>query len=167
VELIEHRFEDLSRLKYRIFTCSLGGKHHATAMVLKFSGTYGVGSDGNGDADFMHVITLAALSAWHCHAVVFDLRELSYEWGNAIWGVFGRAARSFGEDLPCALVVSDLCRGGFSTCQKLVPPMFDELSSAITFVSEPAKAGLEKFFAELDRNHVPPEPGAAPDRLRD
>src|SRR5262245_54238114 len=105
MELAERRFDELSSLQYRIFTCALGGKHNPTAIVLKFSGVYGIGSAGNGDADFMRVITQAALSAWHSHAVVFDLRELTYEWGNGIWAVFGRGIHPSGvEGLPCALV---------------------------------------------------------------
>jgi hypothetical protein len=151
MDLVERRFDELSRLRYRIFTCALGGKHNPTALVLRFAGTYGVGSAGNGDADFMRVITFASTSAWHCHAVVFDLRELVYEWGNPIWGVFGRGVELSGvEGLPCALVVSDLCRGGFSTCRGLVPPMFDDLESAVAFVGEPARAELERLLAQLD-----------------
>jgi hypothetical protein len=151
MELVEHRFDELSRLQYHVFTCALGGRHNATALVLRFSGVYGVGSAGNGDAGFMRVITQAALSAWHSHAVVFDLRELSYEWGDSIWGVFGRGIPPSGvERLPCALVVSDLCRGGFSSCLGLVPPMFDDMESAINFVGEPARVGLEQLFADPD-----------------
>jgi hypothetical protein len=164
MELVEHRFDELSRLLYRVFTRELGGKHHARALVLKFSGAYGVGSAGNGDAAFMRVITRAATSAWRCHAVVFDLRELAYEWGDAIWGVFGRGIEPSGvEGLPCASVVSDLCRRGFSTCRTLVPPMFDDLESAIGFVGEPARGELDRLFAELDTGLKAAEPGAAPD----
>jgi hypothetical protein len=151
MELVEHRFEDLSRLQYRIFTCALGGKHNPAALVLKFSGVYGIGSEGNGDAAFMRMITRATTSAWQPDAVVFDLRELAYEWGDAIWGVFGRKIPASGvEGLPCALVVSDLCRGGFSTCAGFVPPMFDDLESAIAFVAEPAHAELDRILAGLD-----------------
>lgn len=153
MDLVEHQFEELSRLQYRIFRCDLGGKHHPTALVLRFSGVYGVGSAGNGDANFMRVITRAALEAWHCHAVVFDLRELAYEWGNAIWAVFGRGIPRSGVDrLPSALVVSESCRAGFLTCQGMIPPMFDDLDAAIAFVAEPARTELERVFAELDRN---------------
>ena len=144
MELVEHRFDELSRLQYRLFTCALGGKHNPTALVLKFSGVYGDGSAGNDDAAFMRVITRAAISAWRNHAVVFDLRELAYEWGNGIWSVFSRLMDpSEGENLPCAMVISDRCRGGFSTCARLVPPMFDDLDSAVAFVAEPARVALD------------------------
>lgn len=147
MHLTEHRFEDLSDLKYRIFTCDLGGEHHAQAMVLQFSGTYGVGSEGNGDAEFMRVTSLAALSAWRVHAV----RELDYEWGNSIWSVFGHGIDPSGvERLPVALVVSERCRTGFASCASLVPKMFDDLESALAFVGPPAIACLDQMFAELD-----------------
>jgi hypothetical protein len=138
-------------LRYHIFTCPLGGRHNPSVLLLQFSGVYGVGSAGNGDADFMRVITRAALDAWHSNAVVFDLRELAYQWGNAIWAVFGRGIRSPGaEALPCAVVVSDLCRGGYSTCRGMVPPIFDDVESAVAFVAGPAHAVLDQLFRELD-----------------
>jgi hypothetical protein len=161
MDLSEHRFDELSRLQYRIFSCSLGGKHHAKALVLKFSGVFGDGSEGNGDGDFMLAITRAATLVWHSNAVVFDLRELTYEWGDSIWRIFGRGIEPSGtEGLPCALVISDLCRGGFSTCQSIVPRMFDDLESAIGFVGEQARAKLDRLFDELDfgRESVEPSP---------
>ena len=151
MDFTEHRFSDLSNLEYRIRTRRLGGKHHAKVMILQFSGTYGVGSDGNGDSEFMRVISLAALSAWRVHAAVFDLRQLKYEWGNGIWSVFGRGIDPSGiRDMPVAMVVSDLCRDGFASCAGMVPKMFDDLDSAIAHVGPPAIESLDKLFAELD-----------------
>lgn len=148
MELTEHRFEELSELKYRIFTCKLGGKHNATALVLSFSGVYGVGSEGNGDAAFMQLISQAAASIWRVDAVVFDFQKLSYTFGNSIWSLFGHGTHPpIGDDAPTALVVSDLCRIGFSTGP--VPACFDDLESAIAFVSGPAIAKLDQRLKEL------------------
>lgn len=147
----EHRLCDLSDLTYRIRTCRLGGKNHAKAMILGFSGTYGVGSAGNSDSKFIRIITRAALSAWHVHAVVFDLRELKYEWGNDIWSVFGNGIGSLGiSEKPVALVVSDLCRTGFSTCAGMVPKMFEDLNQALAFVGPPAIEALDKLFVDFN-----------------
>jgi hypothetical protein len=146
VQLCERRFDDLSQLRYQIFTCELGGEHSPIVLVLAFSGTYGDGTLGNGDADYMRVITQAALSLWDVHGVVFDLRELRYCWGNGIWAVFGRGLPSSGaERYPRALVVSDLCRDGFSTCAGLVPPMFDRLEEAIEYLSPLARSEAERL----------------------
>lgn len=132
MEFTEHRFNELSDIEYRIFTCDISGDRKATALVLQFSGSYGHGSAGNGDGQFMRTITLCALSLWNVDAVIFDLRELDYEWGNTIWGIYGRSFDPSGiGDLPYATVVSDRCRAGFETCAGIVGPMFDGLESAI------------------------------------
>lgn len=150
MELTEHRFEDLSDLKYRIFTCDLGGKHRTTALVLKFSGVYGIGSEGNGDAEFMRIICDAARSTWIPDAIIFDFRELSYQWGNSIWNLFGKGVRtSIADGLPSALVVSDLCRAGFSSCAGFVPTPFETMESAIAFVSGPAIALVDQRYKEF------------------
>ncbi len=152
MELREHHFDDLSKVRYRIFTCDLGGKHHPVVLVLAFNGTYGEGTLGNGDADYMCVMTQAALSLWNVHGIVFDLRELRYCWGNGIWAVFGRGMPSSGaEHYPRALVVSDLCRNGFSTCAGLVPPMFESLEAAIDHISPLAHAKVEGMKAAAER----------------
>src|SRR5262249_16298306 len=125
-------------------------------LVLKFSGAYRQGSAGNGDATLMRVITQAALSAWDPDAVVFDLRELDYKWGNGIWSVFGLGIPSSGvERLPRVLVVSHLWRGGFATCGGLVPTMFDDIEDAIKCVEEIARQERERRFADLDAGPSP------------
>lgn len=150
--LTEHRFDELSKLQYRVFIGALEGKHKHAVLVLKFSGTYGIGSAGRGDANFMQAITEAALTAWTCDAVVFDLRELAYEWGNDIWALFGRGIRySAIKDLPQALVVSDSCRGGFSTCGTIVPPMFDDLESATSFVRDAVNAKWDRLWSDTEQ----------------
>lgn len=151
MELIEHRFESLSEIQYRIFTCDISGDRSATAMVLRFSGTYGHGSLGNGDGDFMRIITLTALSFWRVEAVAFDLRELNYQWGNSIWGMYGRSIDPSGiGDLPYATIVSDLCRTAFQSCESIVGPLFDDLDSAIANLRPRAQAYLEKRWSDVE-----------------
>jgi hypothetical protein len=147
MERTEHRFDSLSDIEYRIFTCDISGERSATAMVLQFDGTYGHGSLGNGDGHFMRIITLSALSFWNVEAVVFDLRKLHYEWGNTIWGVYGRSIDPSGiEDLPYATVVSGLCRAGFESCESIVGPLFDDLESAMDNVRPRAQEYLKKLW---------------------
>ena len=149
MNLTEHSFESLSEIKYRIFTCDISGVRSATAMVLRFSGTYGHGSLGNCDGHFMRIITLSALSFWSVEAVAFDLRELKYEWGNTIWGMYGRSIDPSGiDDLPYVTIVSDLCRAGFESCEKIVGPLFDDLDAAIANLRPRAQEYLEKLWAD-------------------
>jgi len=137
MNLSEHSFEQLSDIQYRVFTTKLGGKISPSALVLEFVGRYGHGSGGNDDATFMRAITLSAISAWDAGAVLFDLRELDYEWGDEIWSVFGsQSIPPAMLEEPQALIVSDRCREGFSTCSDMVPEMFDDLDSAIAYVRQ-------------------------------
>ncbi len=149
MELTEHRFENLSEIIYRIFTCDISGDRSASAMVLRFNGTYGHGSLGNGDGQFMRIITLSALSVWTVQAVAFDLRELKYDWGDTIWGMYGRSIDPSGiDDLPYATIVSDLCRAGFESCESIVGPLFDDLESAIADLCPRAQEYLEKLWSD-------------------
>lgn len=132
MDLVERRFDELSRIGYRIFTCDISGERPASAMILRFVGSYGRGSAGNDDGQFMRTITLSALSLWMVDAVVFDLRELDYEWGNAIWGMYGHSIEPAGiGDLPYATVVSERCRAGLESCIRIAGPLFDDVETAI------------------------------------
>jgi hypothetical protein len=156
MQLVERHLEDLSAIRHRIYTCEFSTEHKPTALVLAFSGTYQVGSEGNGDAAYMIGVRRAAMATWDTDALVYDLRELKYEWGNAIWSLF---RGSFGDvDLrgtPSALVVSDLCREGFSSCSGSVPPMFDDLDSALQHVEKEAEERLKGNLQVFDAKRRP------------
>jgi hypothetical protein len=150
---------DLSSLRSRTYICEFGGEHNPEALIFEFSGRYGIGSGGNDAAAYMGAVKSAWLAVRHVHALVFDLRQLEYEWGNAIWSVFrwgyDDSSLQLQEDgpkavFPTALVISDLCRKGFSTCRGMVPPMFDDLEQALKFVEVPARKYLTDLFIWLD-----------------
>jgi hypothetical protein len=157
----ELNLSDLSSLRSRTYICEFGGEHNPKALIFEFSGKYGIGSGGNDDAAYMDAVKSAWLAVCHVNALVFDLRQLEYEWGNSIWNVFhwgyddesSQTPEDGPKDVfPAALVVSDLCRKGFSTCQGLVPPMFDDLDRALRFVEVPARKYLTDLFTRLDSN---------------
>lgn len=156
MQLLERRFEDLSGIRCRIYTCEFSTEHKLASLVLAFSGTYQVGSEGNGDAAYMIGVRRAAMAAWDAGSLVYDLRELKYEWGNAIWSLF---RGGFGDvDLrgtPSALVVSDLCQKGFSKCPGMVPPMFDDLDSALQHVEKEAEEKLKGNLQIFERKRRP------------
>lgn len=77
---------------------------------MKFIGTYGYGSGGNGDARYMTAMTRAAIEYCDPDALIFDFSELRYEWGDMLGAVLTEGYRLWGdEDAPHAIVVSDLC----------------------------------------------------------
>jgi hypothetical protein len=148
----EIKLSELSRLTYRTFVCEFGGKWHPKALILEFSGEYGSGSAGNDDADIIAVIRSGAIEYVDPKAVVFDFRNMRYEWGNRIWNVLRcrRHDSDYDDYLPTAMVVSELCRPGFSTCAGFVPPMFDQLEEALAFVETPVRKYVDELMADVE-----------------
>ena len=121
----------ISGIEYRIFTCEFGGESGPMAVVLKFTGSYRYGSSGTGDGMLMEAITSCALKLFigKVDAVLFDLRELNYEWGNNIWDVW-ETVESYA--IPYTIVVSDRCRSGFRPADnKAGSRVFDNFEVAI------------------------------------
>ncbi len=149
--MIERKFTDLSKLTYRIFTLERKVVHTVRVTVMEWDGVFGDGSRGNDDGVFMRVTTLAALSAWHAHGIVFDLRNLHYVWGDKIWEMYGCGIDPSGaEDLTRATVVSGKCMPGFKTCMSIIEPAFDTIEEAINDVVNRSHLRLVEMFAELD-----------------
>ena len=149
MELRDFDIHALSSLKYRIRTCDFGGRWNPTALLLEFSGTYGWGSRGNADADFIAAIKAAALEILHVQAVVFDFRQMSYKWGNRIWNVLP-CREPDGDPLPTAIVVSDRCKKGFSSCADMVPPMYDSLEEALRFIEVLARSAIDELMRDAE-----------------
>jgi len=85
-----YQLTELSKLQHSItmIDMTLPGGGLSSVLVLKFSGTYGHGSEGNPDADYIHAITAGACALEFPDAVVFDLSAMAYEWGERIASVF-------------------------------------------------------------------------------
>lgn len=75
-------------------------------LVVKFIGDYRPGCQGMPDALLMQGITQAALTMWGPDAVVLDLRQLTYTWGDNMEEVLGIRGEI---KLPFAVVGSELC----------------------------------------------------------
>src|SRR5476651_2533422 len=73
---------DLSKISYTYREVPAVDGMVSPALIVQCCGTYGVGSPGNGDASFMTAIASAALKAWWPNALIFDMRELDYMWGD-------------------------------------------------------------------------------------
>ena len=127
-------------IKYRVLIYELGDEgDELEAAVLQFSGAYGYGSLGNGDAIYMIAIRDFIVELVNPCALIFDLRELQYEWGNAIWAMFQCA------ELPFATIVSDKC-SGFQTCG-VAEPMFEALDPALVHL-QPLAMAYERWLLE-------------------
>lgn len=122
----------------------------------------------------MAALAMAGVEAWFAPAVIFDLRELRYEWGDELTRLFSVKPQTFHPEYvlyqtlsptrdsyqyPVAIVVSDLNRKGLTSlvAQELRKRpedfLFDTLESAVVSVG-----------VRLDRQYLRAEPGAPPNR---
>jgi hypothetical protein len=97
------------------------------------------------DAFFIQGITQTALGVWSPAALILDLRELSYTWGDDMDCVLGVGAE---RDLPTAVVGSGLClpamgtliHGVDSTTPATdVEHIFDSIEEAWDYIHQTAK----------------------------
>lgn len=107
------------------------------ALVIKFSGSYGYGSAGYGDAMYMIAIRNYLVNCIFPYAIVFDLRELSYEWGNNIWDLFEC-------DQPYATLMSDRSR---SQDSDVTTGVFESIEPALDYL-RPLARGYQKSLSE-------------------
>jgi hypothetical protein len=133
------------------------GEPGRVALIIRFTGQYGVGCKGNGDAVYMRAVASAGLEPWHPNRSVFDFRELEYVWGDMLDSVLrtGQGRVSVMEllasgkisdsknmqamDIPTAVVVSDKCRKAVTSL--LVEEMLEELTKWLFDSLEAALGG--------------------------
>ncbi len=143
IQLQEARLEDLSSIACRFHI----GKHPQESypkdiLVISYEGKYRDGSCGNPDATFMFVMGNAGVQAYNPDAIILDMSDLHYEWGDMLDCVF-----DVGDEKPCpsAIVVGDGCREAIGTlcfginskedaCQH--EEIFDTLEDAWTYVTD-------------------------------
>lgn len=76
------RIEEATKLRCEFQLETTGGNPFSTTLIAKFIGDYHDGSGGKPDARFISGMTQMATAIWHPAAVVLDLSELRYEWGD-------------------------------------------------------------------------------------
>jgi hypothetical protein len=81
-------------------------------LIAKFRGRYRYGSAGAPDAAFIAGLTQTALEVWNAAAVVLDLSEVSYEWGDEMDLLFDVGAS---RGAKSAIVVGPACARAIAT----------------------------------------------------
>jgi hypothetical protein len=110
LKLEKLRLEDLSSIKIDFYMGVSKTVDYLDIMVIKYSGVYGFGSAGNSDAAFMYAMGKAALAAWEPSAVILDLSDLEYEWGDMLIMVLDIGGDQYRDAIfPTALVVGPKC----------------------------------------------------------
>ncbi|WP_193726845.1 hypothetical protein [Paenibacillus guangzhouensis] len=100
--------EELSSIQYEVHLGSSNTVDYLEIMILKFTGIYGYGSDGNSDAAYMTAIGKAVLEAWEPGGLIIDLRDLTYDWGDRIESIFSIGNDKYSDiPFPVSLIVGD------------------------------------------------------------
>lgn len=145
---VRRRLEELSNLEYEIYGLAEEGRE-ALIQVVAFSGEYGVGSAGAGDAAFMRALVMAVISAWHTGCLILDLRNLDYHWGSGLLTVI-QAPHELADDddhiFPVLVIGSasnlEALRGLLETADEDTDRwLFDSMDAAL----EAAQLEVERF----------------------
>lgn len=75
-------FDEETDIRYEFQLETTGKNRFWYTLIVKFSGTYRPGSAGAPDAHFICGVTQTAIAMWRPAALILDLRELSYKWGD-------------------------------------------------------------------------------------
>ena len=135
----------LSDIRHEAFTVIVPNIPNREMLVIRFYGEYASGSDGHGDGEYMRIATLTEIGAWHPSGVLFDLRHLTYEWGDNFFDIYNRGSYGSGiGDIPHVTVVSESSKSGFRTSVENGLPVFEDFdfglktlaSFVVRFVSE-------------------------------
>lgn len=114
----EHKLTDLSNASYSYSMCSLLSDDLYKALIVAFAGEAGNSHEHCGTFRLMDAITMAGIIAWKPSALILDLRNLKYDWGDEMQRTLTVALAWHGEDFPLAVVVSDLNREGLTSLVK-------------------------------------------------
>lgn len=125
-------------------------QHGGPILAIAFAGMYPPGSEGNECAAEMVAYVRSALSTTNTAAMLFDLRNLDYTWGDAIGGLAVALMEKNASFRPSAIVaVGPTARAlepllsrrfviGFAGAK-----MFDNVPDAVSHSERVLKAGGE------------------------
>jgi hypothetical protein len=154
INLVPRKFEDLCSLGYSFFTCSLPSwpqLSQFSCLVVKFIGECGKDTSNprSGYDDFICAITKGAIRAWKPVALVLDLRELKYEWGDEMSFPFEMCQRM--HLLPSPQIA---LRAIFEVYPKLREPDLEKSKDSLlklpfsVIVSDKNRDGLTSLFRQ-------------------
>ena len=122
MKFIECKLADLSLITSAYQICPLPSCGYRKILSVSFNGVCGHGHKSNADVIYLCAIIAAGLQAWQPCALILDLQELSYEWGDMMSMVFGLHSRMniFGKQIsyPSVALISDRNRKGLTSLVK-------------------------------------------------
>lgn len=99
-------------VNYQFQVCNLRDTHLVQTLIISFHGSYRYGSAGSSDAGLIKGIIKTGISVFDPFAVLIDLSDLEYTWGDNLDLSFEET-----DSTPTTVLVSDKCRRAMSTLQ--------------------------------------------------
>jgi hypothetical protein len=130
-DIVPKSLRDLSAASCEFRTCALPSAKYAQCLVVAFAGAAGNSHEHVGTFRYMRAMIAAGIAAWDPVAVVLDLTNLWYEWGDEMGEVLGTIP------LPVAVVTSQRNRKGLTSLveaelfQRPRDWLFDTLADAL------------------------------------
>ncbi|QIF01216.1 hypothetical protein [Roseimicrobium sp. ORNL1] len=138
-------------IEYSLRRWARGERPYLSIVHIAFSGDYRDGSSGAPDAHYIAGVAGILKAVWRPAAMILDLRELRYEWGDEMIIVLKSPSdvHAILVGPKCEPAISSLCCGiasGKSVLER--PHFFREFEPAIEFVKE---ALVEDWNSKLER----------------
>lgn len=106
----EVKLNEFSRVNITFHVAPPALKSHPRILRVCFAGAYGHGAGGNDDACYMEAMSRAGVDIFTPDGIIFDLSDLSYEWGDMLSRVFDVAFEWLSDaSPPFALVLGERC----------------------------------------------------------
>ena len=105
-------FDKETDLRYEFQLETSVNNRFGYTLIAKFTGTYRPGSAGAPDAHFICGIAQTAIAMWDPAALILDLRELSYTWGDEMVLVLDAGSD---RHIPTSVVGSAACLPAIGT----------------------------------------------------
>ena len=147
--------EDVS-IEHKYFKMPVPSASYANILVVQFSGQSGFGCNNNSDATYMAAMIRAGIVVVKPIAVLLDLRDLTYEWGDMMAEPFCAGHNHYVRgDLLLVAVVSDLNRKGLTsllTDEMATDPknvLFESLEDAVDFIDTDISNTLEDLDLDI------------------
>ena len=146
IKLEELNPEELSKINVEYLKGNSRITDYYDILTIKYSGKYGIGSAGNGDAQYMFAKGEYGLNCYEPMAAILDLSEIEYEWGDMMDLVINIGSNQYMDaEFPVALVIGEKCSEAIGTLIHGTDSkesattkdwIFDDFESAWEFVEE-------------------------------
>jgi hypothetical protein len=155
IKLEKQNIKDWSDIQVTFHTGDSTITKYRQILVISYAGEYGVGCEGNGDAQYMYAMGKFGIELYEPAGIIIDFRELEYVWGDMLEMVFGLGCLNYHpHNVPNAMIVGDKCQEAIGTLihglDSKEPPttedwIFGSLEEAWKFVEEGVELESAKY----------------------